>query len=272
MRITSKNLDETVRLNQQIKKEIEKHLSLVYKMHDDYDILSPEKQAAQILKENYLIQIPIPDKDWGGALKELPNGLMVPVINTAQPRVYQYFIYWHEIYHLLDKRLSQSTEHIQLSHDISTEFDLTERKADYFASQMLMGDKIYTFYYRYFKNQKSFIDRIAICMDAFKSPYKAVLIQLYETAIQHQDDDFREEIIEHFDCLVDWNAKFIELSLDNSLVKPSNIVDFGLLKNLVDKQNNEFPDDRALSETRDFILLLETKYLDVKGTLDIGEL
>ncbi|MEZ0118540.1 UNVERIFIED_ORG: hypothetical protein ABRZ91_002497 [Heyndrickxia coagulans] len=112
-----------------------------------YEIHSPEKQALQILKKPLLIQLPIPDPDWGGAIRELPNGEKVPVINTAQPRLYQYFICWHEIYHLTEDNLPV------VSHEISTEFDLTERKADYFASQMLISKDLYPYFYP-FKRRK----------------------------------------------------------------------------------------------------------------------
>lgn len=270
MRITRENLDQTVKINLEINKEIEKHIAYVYKYKTKYDTLSAEKQAVQILKENYLIQIPIPDLNWGGAIKELPNGLMVPVINTAQARLYQYFIYWHEIYHLTESQLAQSSELAPVSHDISTEFDLTERKADYFASKMLMDDSVYDYYFNL--SDDEFIHRIAKCMDAFKAPYKAVLIQLYELAIKLKNEEFQEEIRENFDSVLNWVSIFKELSLDDTLVKPSYIVDFGMLKILVDKKNKEFPDDRALLETKEYIYDLEQKYLKVKGSLDREEL
>ena len=182
---------------------------------------------------------------------------MVPVINTAQPRLYQYFIYWHEIYHLTESQLAQTAESAPVSHDISTEFDLTERKADYFASKMLMDDNVYDYYFNL--SDEDFIHRIAKCMDAFKAPYKAVLIQLYELAIKFENEEFQEEIRENFDLILDWVSIFKELSLDDTLVKPSFIVDFGLLKVLVDKQNKEFPDDRALLETKEYIYGLATE-------------
>ena len=136
MRITSQNLDQTIVINKEIKREIERIINVVETRYKKVRILSSEKQALQILKEHYLIQVPIPDEDWGGAIRELPNEIKVFVINTAQPRVYQYFIYWHEIYHLITG-FFETTSHL-----ISTEFDLAERKADYFASQMLLGSDV----------------------------------------------------------------------------------------------------------------------------------
>lgn len=265
MRITSKNLDETIQLNRQIQSEINMHIKYFYIHFEKYDIYSPEKKALNILKDNYLIQVPIPDSDWGGAIRELPNGIKVPVINTAQPRLYQYFIYWHEIFHLTEKQLPL------VSHEISTELDLTERKADYFASQMLLGKDLYSFFSSL--KQKEFIERIAICMDTYKAPYKAILIELYESSIKVHDETLQEDIIANFDASLsesEWIALFKSLSLEDTLVRPSYTVDFGKLKSLVEENKN--PDDRVYEETRNYILELETKYLEVKGKFESGAL
>lgn len=263
MRITSKNLDETVKINQQIHNEIQRHLKFMHRFLAKYDIQSPEKLALQILKDNYLIQIPIPDLDWGGAIRELPNGKKIPVINTSQPRLYQYFIYWHEIYHL--------TEDFSNSHEITTEFDLTERKADYFASQMLISNDLYNYFLDL--KQTEFVNRAAICMDTFKAPYKAILIQLYESALEYENKKLQEDIKSNFDLSLNiesWVEIFQKLSLDENLVKPSFKVDFGLLKYEVDSV--DITNDRVYSETKEFINTLEQKYLLVKGKLESGEL
>ena len=57
--------------------------------------------------------------------------------------------------------------------NISTEFDLTERKADYFASKMLISNDLYHYFLDI--KQTEFINRVAVCMDTFKAPYKAIL-------------------------------------------------------------------------------------------------
>ncbi|MCM3390448.1 hypothetical protein M3649_20375 [Ureibacillus chungkukjangi] len=267
MRITGENLDTTVEANKRISREITSHIQSIDPLLSKYRKMSPEKRAIQILEDHYLIQIPIPDVDWGGAIKELPNGFKVPVINTAQPRLYQYFIYWHEIYHLTE------TDSLLASHDISTEFDLTERKADYFASQMLMGQELYIFYFDIDEKEADFIHRIARCMDAFKAPYKAVLIQLYELAIKYKNTELQDEIKKNFDKSLtrqEWITIFKHLSLDETLVEPSLIVDLGKLKNLVDEKSKESPDDRAYSETKIFVDELEKKFLFVKGTIESG--
>jgi len=262
MRITGQNLDETIKINSEVNREVQEQIKYLERYLKKYRIISTEKLAMQILKDHNLIQVPIPDPDWGGAIYELPNGQKVPVLNTAQSRLYQYFICWHEVYHLTEESRQS------VSHSISTEFDLTERKADYFASQMLIGNDLYL-YYRDLEDQK-FIDRIAYCMDTFKAPYKAILIQLYEDAIRFKDELLQREIKAYFDLKLDqkqWEEKFKELSLDDSLVKPTGIIDFGKLKKVIEEKTSQHSDVELYSENMNFLLSLEKKLRDTKEEL-----
>lgn len=247
MRISKENLSETIKLNKQVEDEIFRLIQYVEMIYKEIRIQSPEKQALQILRQHYFLQIPIPDQDFGGAIKVLPNGKKLFIINTAQPRVYQYFMYWHEIYHLLE----QSTE----SHIITLDFDLSERKADYFAAQMLLGKDVY----RYFMNLQEpndFLERIMICIDMFKAPYKAVLIQLYEDAVAEGNTLLQEEIEQYFDeqltesQLEDY---FKKLNLDSSLIQPSNILDMSVLLNAIQSKQEAYPEVPTYSEHLEFL-------------------
>lgn len=249
MRITSENLDQTVKLNKEIKEEIERLITVVETRYKKIRILSPEKQALQILKEHYLIQVPIPDENWGGAIRELPNGKKVFVINTAQPRVYQYFICWHEIYHLI-KGIEESSSHI-----ISTEFDLSERKADYFASQMLLGHDVYGYFYQV-GHHLPFVERIMHCIDTFKAPYKAILIQLYESAGEYKNEELRQQIKKNFDIRIsqqEFEKMFRKLALDVSLVQPSNIIDLGALETKIKEKRAEHEEVEMYKEHEEFL-------------------
>lgn len=66
-------------------------------------------------------------------------------------------------------------------YEITIEFDLNERKADYFASQMIFGRHDLYDYYLSLRHD-DFLVNAAHCMKSFKAPYKAVLIQLYQIA------------------------------------------------------------------------------------------
>jgi hypothetical protein len=249
MRITKEILDQTISINKEIKKEIESIINIVYIRYKTVNIFSPEKQALQILKDHYLIQLPINDVNWGGAIRKLPNGKKIFIINTAQPRVYQYFIYWHEIYHLIVDFEDTS------SHLISIEFDLRERKADYFASQMLLGFDVYDYYFKLDKTL-DFFKKIMHCIDMFKAPYKVILIQLYESAFEKENKGLMEEIKEHFDIRLNQETLvelFKELALDVTLVQPSNIIDFGELKSRIDEKRRIDDSVEMYKEHLDFV-------------------
>jgi hypothetical protein len=261
VKITSQNLAQTISINKEIKREIDRIINVVETRYKKIRILSTEKQALQILKEHYLIQIPIPDENWGGAIRELPNDIKVFVINTAQPRVYQYFIYWHEIYHLI-AGFEESTSHL-----ISTEFEIAERKADYFASQMLLGPDVYE-YYNQLDNSLLFIEKIMHCIDTFKAPYKAILIQLFESADEYKNKQLLQEIHQHFDIKLkqaELENLFLKLSLDVTLVQPSNIIDLGVLEAKIRQKRHNNKDVEMYKEHEEFIIKFKQSLEELKN-------
>lgn len=74
MRITKENLQQTIHRNKQIEEEIAHLIQYVEMTYKEIRIQSPEKQALQILRQHYFLQIPIPDQDFGGAIRVLQNG------------------------------------------------------------------------------------------------------------------------------------------------------------------------------------------------------
>jgi len=227
--ITSKNLDQVIEKNLRIKDEVSHYKErLLTDLNLNNVIKAEEKLAFQILKDKGLIQIPIEDKFWGGAIYTKENK-RIPVLNTAQPRVYQYFVAWHEVYHLLyDKSIRGN------SYNISIDMELNERKADYFASMVMLGN-VYN-YYNSLPEEDIFINKIIYCMDLYKAPYKAILINLYEAAKNNNNSNLIRLILDNFDNKpMDLVEKFQELELDDELVKPSYVVSIGTLERKIKK-------------------------------------
>lgn len=220
--ITSDNLNEVIEANKKIKSEIDNLKSNFFINYNKTGIIGPDRLVFEVLKKNYnLMQVPIDNRHWGGAIF-IRSNLNIPVINSAQPRVYQFFVAWHELFHLLyDPSIVKGQHNIQ-----AEEMELNERKADYFAAKMLLGD-VYKYYYSL--EDDEFINKIARCMDVFKAPYKAILIQLYDDAVEvFNDMGLKKLIVENFDKKPkDLIALFEKLELDTDLVKPSNIISFG---------------------------------------------
>lgn len=250
--ITSKNLEQVIEKNKLIKDDILRLVKDFTVRFNKSGVTGQEKLSFSVLKDNHLIQIPIDDEYWGGAIITKGN-IEIPVINTAQPRVYQYFVAWHEIYHLLYD-LNQSEE----THNIAVDMNLNERKADYFAAKMIFGN-VYDYYYSL--DDESFIDRVIKCMDVYKAPYKAVLIELFEEAItKYNNVDLKEKILQHFDNKPkDLVQKFIDLELDAELVKPSYVVSLGGLEKKIQNVMKENPDVSHHKDNYQFLIMLKNK-------------
>ena len=128
--ITANNLDLVIEKNRDIKNEV---LAQAIKLQTTPSIMkvaSAPQLALMILQNFGLIQMPIEDKFWSGAIY-VKDGKIIPVVNTSLPRANQYFTAWHEIYHLIFDKVS-------LDHFIETDNTLEERKAEYFAACMLI--------------------------------------------------------------------------------------------------------------------------------------
>ena len=86
VKITKDNLEEIVKINKEIQDEIDGCVKKVHSLYNKANIQSLEKLAINILETYNLIQIPIEDEYLGGKVNK--NNHKIPIINTAQPRVY----------------------------------------------------------------------------------------------------------------------------------------------------------------------------------------
>lgn len=120
-RITAANLDEVLRKNTEIHDDLVKKAMRIQTTCDPMQVRSPSRLAFQLLKPYGLIQMPIENQYWSGAIF-VKNDLRIPVINTALIRANQYFVAWHEIYHLF-------FDEVSFDHVIETESSMEERKA-----------------------------------------------------------------------------------------------------------------------------------------------
>ena len=230
--ITSQNLDYVIKKNLEIKEEV---LTQAIRFQTNPSIMkvpSAPQLVLLILQGLGLIQMPIEDKYWSGAIF-IKDEKIIPVLNTALPRANQYFTAWHEIYHLI-------YDEVSFDHFIGTENVLEERKADYFAACMLLNGVD-----RYFTElpEMEFISKILHCMSAFQAPYKVVLISLYECAVQSENEKLCSKIKEVFDFQFDdLPHRFRMLGLDDNLVCPSYVVNESFLQGKIKKIRDENPE------------------------------
>lgn len=231
-KIVASNLDEVIKKNKEIHADMLQKALAIRTNWNRMQISSINQLAMQILKPYGLIQVPLDNLYWSGAIF-VKNEKKIPVINTALPRANQYFTAWHEIYHLVFDQVS-------FSHVIESETVMEERKAEYFASLMVLGNLLP--YYTELP-EMDFLSKIFHCMDAFQAPYKAVLIALYESAVQNGNQAVMASIKENFDIpFINMADRFRALGLDDSLVKPSYVVNVGTLQSKIQERIKKEPE------------------------------
>lgn len=242
-KIVAGNLDEVISKNAEIHDEMREKALLIRTNWNRMQISSSNQLAMQILKLYGLVQMPLDNQYWSGAIF-VKKGKKIPVINTALPRANQYFTAWHEIYHLI-------YDVVSFSHIIETETIMEERKAEYFASLMLLGNLLP--YYTELP-EMDFLSKIFHCMDTFSAPYKAVLIALYEGAVQNENQKLMSLIKENFDnSFSDLADRFRKLGLDDNLVRPSYVINVGILQAKIQERIKQDPDLNYNYENEQFL-------------------
>lgn len=241
--ITSENLDRVIKENRIISQAIENCCNIIHIYHNPLKISSPAKLGFRILEKHNLILFPRDNVYWSGAIY-FRDGKKIPVINTAIPRVNQYFAAWHEVYHIL-------FDEVSFDHPIDNENYIEERKAEYFAAKMLIGDV--NSYYNSLDDD-NFEDKIFRCMAMFQSPYKAILIALYEEAVNNNNEPLKTAIKQNFDnTFVNISERFDMLGLDNTLVLPSNIINADIIFSEIKKRIAEDPEATYHSDNLNYL-------------------
>lgn len=242
--ITSANIDLVIKKNNEIRDEVLEQTMKLQTNPAIMKVASRPQLALLILQGFGLIQMPIEDKFWSGAIF-VKNRKIIPVLNTALPRANQYFTAWHEIYHLIfDKVL--------FDHFIERDNTMEERKAECFAASMLL-----TGVDRYFIElpEMDFVSKIFHCMSAFQAPYKAVLVSLYEYALRSENETMKKRVKEVFDLEVEnMPQKFRELGLDDSLVKPSYVINVSSLQERIRKSKTKNPEINYHKDNEEFLI------------------
>lgn len=241
--ITAENIDLVVKKNCDIKDEVSAQAIKLQTNPAIMKVASVPQLALLILQGFGLVQMPIEDKFWSGAIF-VKERKIIPVLNTALPRMNQYFTAWHEIYHLIFDRVS-------FDYFIETDNTLEERKAECFAACMLLSGVD-----RYFIElpEMDFIAKIFHCMTTFQAPYKAVLVSLYEYAVQSENEKLGCRIRKVFDIQFDdLPNRFRMLGLDDSLVSPSYVINMSSLQERIKKSKNASPELHYHKDNEEFL-------------------
>lgn len=241
--ITANNLDLVLKRNSEIKDEVFAQAIRLQTNPTIMKVTSSPQLALLILQGFGMIQMPIEDKFWSGAIF-VKDEKIIPVLNTALSRANQYFAAWHEIYHLIFDKVS-------FNHFIEADNTLEERKAEYFAACMLLNGVE-----NYFTGlpEMDFISKIFHCMSMFQAPYKAVLVSLYEYAKQSENENLCCRIKEVFDVQFDnLTERFRILGLDDGLVSPSYVINTSSLQEKIKKSMDANPELNYHKDNDEFL-------------------
>lgn len=247
--ITAQNLDFVIKKNREIKEEVSAQAIKLQTNPSIMKVASAPQLALLILQGFGLIQMPIEDKFWSGAIF-VKDGKIIPVVNTSLPRANQYFAAWHEIYHLIFDKVS-------FDHFIEADNTLEERKAECFAACMLLNGVD-----RYFTElpEMDFVSKIFYCMSTFQAPYKAVLVSLYEYAVQSENEKLCGRIKEAFDLqFEDLPNRFRMLGLDDSLVSPSYVINTSSLQERIKRMRVVNPELNYHKDNEEYLMNIMTE-------------
>ena len=247
--ITAQNLDFVIKKNREIKEEVSAQAIKLQTNPSIMKVASAPQLALLILQGFGLIQMPIEDKFWSGAIF-VKDGKLIPVVNTSLPRANQYFAAWHEIYHLIFDKVS-------FDHFIEADNTLEERKAECFAACMLLNGVD-----RYFTElpEMDFVSKIFYCMSTFQAPYKAVMVSLYEYAVQSENEKLCGRIKEVFDLqFEDLPNRFRMLGLDDSLVSPSYVINTSSLQERIKRMRVANPELNYHKNNEEYLMNIMTE-------------
>ena len=247
--ITAQNLDFVIKKNREIKEEVSAQAIKLQTNPSIMKVASAPQLALLILQGFGLIQMPIEDKFWSGAIF-VKDGKLIPVVNTSLPRANQYFAAWHEIYHLIFDKVS-------FDHFIEADNTLEERKAECFAACMLLNGVD-----RYFTElpEMDFVSKIFYCMSTFQAPYKAVLVSLCEYAVQSENEKLCGRIKEVFDLqFEDLPNRFRMLGLDDSLVSPSYVINTSSLQERIKRMRVANPELNYHKNNEEYLMNIMTE-------------
>lgn len=231
-KLTAHHAIELLQMNRSIHEEVQKDVDfyLQYKHPSGHDRINGGFHFIQ--KNTLFLQVPSNDLSLGGFLIDYGH-VTCCYINSSQPRVNQHFILFHEIYHLL------RGIHHQVAHFVSAEqtsVSLEERKADYFASLLLMPEKEMRDFFVAIQGDHIII-QIFKAMNQFKAPFKSVLIRMLELNIVLTETTF----VELFKDNVNLANRFAQAGLDSGIVEPSRVLNIPHLDTLIaENKLNEF--------------------------------
>ena len=105
-----------------------------------------------------------------------------------------------------------------------------------------------------------FVSKIFYCMSTFQAPYKAVMVSLYEYAVQSENEKLCGRIKEVFDLqFEDLPNRFRMLGLDDSLVSPSYVINTSFLQERIKRMRVANPELNYHKDNEEYLMNIMTE-------------
>ncbi|MGY0691353.1 ImmA/IrrE family metallo-endopeptidase [Virgibacillus sp. FSP13] len=182
--INKDNLEQIISFNKGYLTKIKSNIELLKSSADPLIASKPLEYMKTYLYENaHVIEFPVKNLDYGGLVFYYNKNFYIQ-INSAQPKIYENFMWAHEFYHFyFDKeRIMKKEENFILVDSI---FDEKERLPNLFASEFLVNDFILERKFNAFKKEDnlSLVDIAIRLIPVFELPYKAMVIKLAQNEL-----------------------------------------------------------------------------------------
>lgn len=206
--INKENIEQIILYNQNYLSTVKEKIDALRSLGDPLITSKPLEFIKTHLYENaYVLEFPINNLDYGGLVFYHHQKFYIQ-INTAQPKIYENFMWAHEFYHFFfDKdKLKSKEENFIL---IDSVFEEKERLPNLFASEFLINDFALERKFNFFKKEYNTVNLVDIVINliaVFELPYKAIVIKLaqnklieIEEAKEIIDYEYKKNLPDHID-------------------------------------------------------------------------
>lgn len=165
-----------------------------------------------LMQEANVILFPSPFPNYGGMVTYRNHRFYIH-INTAQPRVYENFVWVHEYYHFKYEQSNIKNTAIQTFFEDSV-LNEHERQANLFAAELLVDGRLLQNLFQQVSHtlrNRPLVDWVLHLIPVFEVPYKVIVIKLLQDELisekdalnlidyeyqKHLPDDFNHSILQ----------------------------------------------------------------------------
>lgn len=212
-----------------------------------------------LMQEANVILFPSPFPNYGGMVTYRNHRFYIH-INTAQPRVYENFVWVHEYYHFKYEQAKIKNAAIQTFFEDSV-LNEHERQANLFAAELLVDGRLLRDLFQQMTHtlrHRPLVDWVLHLIPIFEVPFKVIVIKLLQDGLIKEkealdliDYDYQKQVPDDFDHSILQPTLVIKLdNLDEMLKDPA--ITSGLRESdLASIQNRASTLQQQIREERD---------------------